>query len=73
MAEELTTEEAASLLGLSPTLVAKLCDGGKLPCRHDGASRRIPTSAVQQMLDERDRRSRQLDEMVLDEEALGVR
>jgi excisionase family DNA binding protein len=49
MADELTTQEAAALLGLTARRVRQLCEAGELPARKIGGQRGlwlIPRSAV---------------------------
>jgi excisionase family DNA binding protein len=62
--ELLTTGQAASMLGVSRTYVARLLDQGRLPCEYRGTHRRIPVTAVIEYLDERRQRAdRALDEI----------
>ena len=49
--QEVTTTEAAKLLGMSRPQVAKLMNQGRLPYRLVGTHHRIPASAINAFLD----------------------
>ncbi len=72
--DEVTTQEAATMLGLSRPTVIKLLDDGSLPFRRtsENGHRRIPRTAVtahlRSMLDER---RKALDEIVATSDELG--
>lgn len=51
----LTTSEAADLLGMSRTYLARLCDEGRIPSYTVGTSRRIDAETVMTILRERSR------------------
>lgn len=44
--EDVTTGQAARMLGVSRTYVCRLVDEGRLPCRYVGTHRRIKTTDV---------------------------
>ena len=44
--EEVTTGQAAAMLGVSRTYVCRLVDEGTIPCRYAGTHRRIKTADV---------------------------
>lgn len=73
LAQRLTTQEAADLLGISRPTLVKLLDDGKIPFEQPGRHRRI---RLDELLAYRDRRhaerSRALDELVQQTEALGL-
>lgn len=63
-APEMTTTQAASLLGVSRPHVAKLVDSGRLPARMAGSHRRIRLADLIRYKSERDRRRELIDEVV---------
>lgn len=63
-APEMTTTQAASLLGVSRPHVTKLVDSGRLPARMAGSHRRIRLADLIQYKAERDRRRELVDEIV---------
>ncbi len=73
LAQRLTTQEAADLLGVSRPTLIKLLEDGKIPFEQPGRHRRI---RLDDLLAYRDRRrkerSRTLDELVEQTEALGL-
>jgi excisionase family DNA binding protein len=70
---EITTQEAADLLGISRPTLVKLVVSGQLPCRTPGAHRRLRVADVLAFRDaqEAERRSA-LDELVLENQRLGL-
>lgn len=65
MDEEVTTGQAASMLGVSRTYVCRLVDDGTIPCRYAGTHRRLKTADVLAYADRRrTARARALEEMV---------
>jgi excisionase family DNA binding protein len=64
VAPEVTTTQAASLLGVSRPHVAKLVDSGRLPARMAGSHRRIRLADLLRYKAERDRRRELIDEVV---------
>lgn len=72
-AENLTTEQAAAVLGVSRPTVVRLVESGKLPARMVGTHRRLSLSDV---LAHREasakRRSEALDQMACQAEELGL-
>lgn len=73
LAQRLTTQEAADLLGVSRPTLIKLLDDGKIPFELPGRHRRI---RLDDLLAYRDRRRKErsdtLDELVRQTEALGL-
>jgi excisionase family DNA binding protein len=69
---ELTTQEAAELLGLSRTYLVRLVDQGVIPAQMAGTHRRLRTSDVVAFRDERARRHAALDDLARAEEELGL-
>lgn len=71
--EDLTTEQAAAVLGVSRPTVVRLVESGKLPARLVGTHRRL---ALRDVLAYREasaeKRSNALDEMTREAEALGA-
>ena len=53
---DVTTQEAADVLGLSRTFVVRLIDSGKLPAHLAGTHRRVRVADVVAYADERRRR-----------------
>jgi excisionase family DNA binding protein len=73
LAQRLTTQEAADLLGISRPTMVKLLDDGKLPFEQPGRHRRIRLDDLVAYRDERRRdRSKALDELVGQTDALGL-
>lgn len=71
--EELSTFEAAHLLGVSrPFLIANLLDTGRLPCRKVGTHRRVALSDVLAYQADLDRRRAILDDLTAEEQRLGL-
>ena len=75
-ANDLTTEEAAKLIGVSRPTLIRLLDTGKLPYRRtngDHGHRRIPRrAALNYLRADLQRRRQALDELAADAEALGL-
>ncbi len=70
---ELTTEQAAAVLGVSRPTVTRLVDAGKLPARMVGTHRRLALAVVLAYREESGRRRRAaLDEMTRHAEGLGL-
>jgi excisionase family DNA binding protein len=69
---ELTTQQAADLLGLSRTYVVRLIDSGTIPAAMAGTHRRLRTSDVLTYREQRARRHEALDDLVRGDEELGV-
>jgi excisionase family DNA binding protein len=63
-APEVTTTQAASLLGVSRPHVAKLVDSGRLPARMAGTHRRIRLADLMRYKNERNRRRELVDDIV---------
>lgn len=73
LAQRLTTQEAADLLGISRPTMVKLLDDGKLPFEQPGRHRRIRLDDLLAYRDERRReRSQALDELVRQTDELGL-
>ncbi len=73
LAQRLTTQEAADLLGISRPTMIKLLDDGKLPFEQPGRHRRIRLDDLLAYRDERRRgRSEALDELARQTDALGL-
>ena len=70
--DELTTQQAAELLGISRTYVVRLIDQGVIPARMAGTHRRLRTSAVVAFRNERARRHAALDDLARAEEEPGI-
>jgi excisionase family DNA binding protein len=73
LAQRLTTQEAADLLGVSRPTLIKLLEDGKIPFEQPGRHRRI---RLDDLLAYRDRRRKErseiLDELVVQTQALGL-
>lgn len=70
---DLTTEQAAEVLGVSRPTVVRLVDAGKLPARMVGTHRRLALGDVLRYRAASDRkRSEALDEMTRGAEELGL-
>jgi excisionase family DNA binding protein len=69
---ELTTQQAALLLGLSRTYVVRLIDQGTIPAVMVGTHRRLRTSDVLVYREQRERRHEALDRLVRADEELGI-
>ena len=71
--QRLTTQEAADLLGVSRPTLVKLLDEGRIPFEQPGRHRRVK---LEDLLAYRDRRraarTRAMDELVSETEALGL-
>ena len=73
LAQRLTTQEAADLLGISRPTMVKLLDDGRLPFEQPGRHRRIRLDDLLTYRDERRReRGRALDELVRQTDELGL-
>src|SRR5919106_2843131 len=73
LAQRLTTQEAADLLGISRPTLIKLLEEGKIPFEHPGRHRRIRLADLLAYRDQRrQERSGALDELVRQTEALGL-
>jgi excisionase family DNA binding protein len=73
LAQRLTTQEAADLLGISRPTMIKLLDDGKLPFEQPGRHRRIRLDDLLAYRDERrQERGKALDELVRQTDALGL-
>lgn len=71
--DELTTQEAAGILGVSRPYLIKLLDAGKIPYRRVGHFRRIRREDLEQFEKaERERRIEVMKELVAETEALGL-
>jgi excisionase family DNA binding protein len=71
--ENLTTEQAAAVLGVSRPTVVRLIDAGKLPARMVGTHRRLALADVLTYREASTRRRRDaLDEMARQAEELGL-
>ena len=71
--QEVTTTEAAKLLGMSRPQVGKLMEQGRLPYRLVGTHHRIPLSAINAFLDIESKRQRAaMAELVALQNALGL-
>jgi excisionase family DNA binding protein len=69
---ELTTQQAADLLGLSRTYVVRLIDQGSLPAHRAGTHRRLLASDVLAYRDRRAARLAALGELTEADEDLGL-
>ena len=70
---ELSTHEAAELLGISrPHLISQLLEGGTLPYRKVGTHRRLSLADVLRYQAARERQHALLDEIAVDEQAAGL-
>ncbi len=69
---ELTTQQAADLLGLSRTYVVRLIDQGSLPAHMAGTHRRLLASDVLVYRDRRASKLASLDELTEADEELGL-
>lgn len=73
LAQRLTTQEAAGLLGVSRPTLIKLLEDGKIPFEQPGRHRRIRLDDLLIYRDQRrQERSKALDELVRQTEALGL-
>ena len=71
--QELTTNEAAALLGVSrPFLIHKLLDAGLLPFHHVGSHRRISAGDLLAYREEQQRRFALLDELAEEAQELDL-
>lgn len=71
--EDLTTEQAGAVLGVSRPTVVRLVEAGKLPARMVGTHRRLALSEVLAYREaSAKRRHRALDEMAREVEELGL-
>lgn len=71
--ENLTTEQAAAVLGVSRPTVVRLVESGKLPARMVGTHRRLSLSDVLTYREESaKRRSEALDQMAREAEEIGL-
>lgn len=71
--EDLTTEQAGAVLGVSRPTVVRLVEAGKLPARMVGTHRRLALSEVLAYREaSTKRRRRALDEMAREAEELGL-
>ena len=71
--QEVTTSEAAKLLGMSRPQVGKLMDQGRLPYRLVGTHHRIPASAINAFLDiESKRQHAAMAELIALQNELGL-
>jgi len=68
--EELSPEQAATILGISRPLVVRRMDGGRLPFRYVGAHRRCRLSDVLKLRREEEGRREALDRLASDTEDL---
>ncbi len=69
---ELTTQQAADLLGLSRTYLVRLIDQCVIPAHMAGTHRRLKASDVLAYRDERERKYAGMAEIAEAEEALGI-
>jgi excisionase family DNA binding protein len=69
---ELTTQQAADLLGLSRTYVVRLVDQGSLPAHFAGSHRRLRAIDVLSYRERRANRLAALDELTRADEELGL-
>ena len=70
---EITTQQAADFMNVSRPYVVKLVDGGKMPSRKVGVRRRVRLKDVlRYMEDTGDAASRALEEMVAENQRLGL-
>lgn len=73
LAQRLTTQEAADLLGVSRPTLIKLLEDGKIPFEQPGRHRRIRLDDLLAYRDQRrQERSEALDELVRQTETLGL-
>ena len=70
--EELTPNQAAELIGVSRPFLMHLLRQKAIPYRHVGTHYRIRLSDLLRYQQEQERRHRQVDELVLDREDLGL-
>lgn len=71
--DDLTTEQAAAVLGVSRPTVVRLVDSGKLPARRVGTHRRLALRDVLTYREESAQRRREaLDQMAREAEELGL-
>ena len=69
---ELTTQQAADMLGLSRTYLVRLIDQGTIPAHMTGTHRRLKATDVLAYRDERERKYAVMAEIAEAEEALGI-